>query len=158
MVPIFRLTPQHKDEKMKFLISLAMLCILTFSSSIYAQEISGFICNFASGVIDELNDGVMKRTTTNASDMPPITYSLNVKEHTAVMTSNGGASEVTPVIGKYSINFIEITNVGNLTTTTIYSPDSQQKKQSWFHAVHSRHIGVPDGAITSRYTGSCRTN
>ena len=61
-----------------------------------------------------------------------------------------------PVIvekGVRTITFIEVTETGNVMTTTAFV--EERTVDGRIPAVHSRHSSVPGGAVTSQYSGAC---
>lgn len=64
----------------------------------------------------------------------------------AYMVGNNGSNEVTPISGSDGISFIEVTDAGNVMTTSIVKSGA---------TVHSRNTIMFGDIIASQYFGTC---
>jgi hypothetical protein len=118
---------------MKYILFLIML----LSLSAHAETIT-YECAFSTFSDDE---GVYK-----AKKPLVLTYLIDGESKKSYLIGNAGSSEVTPVTSDNQISFIEITETGNVMTTTVASD---------LNAVHSRNSVMSNQLIPSQYYGKC---
>ena len=75
-----------------------------------------------------------------------LTFIVDGENNTAYMVGNNGSAEIAILSSSGNINFLEVTDTGNMMTTTI---DSKLK------SVHSRNSVLFGDLIASQYYGSC---
>ena len=75
-----------------------------------------------------------------------MTYLIDGATKKAYLLGNGGSNEVIPVPGESQISFVEVTQTGNVMTTTIVDD---------LQAVHSRNSAMFGKLLASQYYGSC---
>ena len=74
-------------------------------------------------------------------------FTLDTISNDAFMVGNNGLSQVMPVSNKDGITFVEVTNTGNVMTTTINTTDGE--------SVHSRNSIIVGGLVPTQYYGTC---
>ena len=77
-------------------------------------------------------------------------FTLDTLTNEAVIVGNNGLADVMPLDNKYGITFVEITDSGNLMTTTINMLDGE--------SVHSRNSIIAGGLVPTQYYGKCEIN
>ena len=70
-----------------------------------------------------------------------------------VIGADGFTWPVIATKGVRTVTFIEVTETGNVMTTTAFV--EERTVDGRVPAVHSRHTSVPGGAIPSQYSGAC---
>jgi len=79
---------------------------------------------------------------------------IDHKKRSARLIANAGASDVVVLMTESGLTFVERTQSGNLTFTTVfaeYAPNSRD-----FIAVHSRHVTGAGLPMPSQYHGACK--
>jgi len=80
---------------------------------------------------------------------------LDTKKGTGRMIGNVGSENVQVLVGDgNSIHIIERTPSGNMNITTVFNP--QRKNSNEYPIVHSRHLNLNGGPLTSQYVGLCK--
>ena len=77
----------------------------------------------------------------------------NNNDGTFVMKGNNGSSEGTTIRGNRGLSFIEVTELGNITTTTMVMVEPYGGKQE---AAHSRNMLINGKLLASQYYGTCQ--
>ncbi len=85
--------------------------------------------------------GLQKTSTTFA-----LTFIVDLPNESAYMLGNKGSSKVEIIQATDHMSFIELTDAGNIMTTTI-----DEKKNS----VHSRNTVIGGELVPSQYYGTC---
>lgn len=137
-----------------------VLCIfLMFSAAVNANEYANykFECDFNDGEIYDFQ----KNKFSESKGLGKIRFTnINSKNQTAKIIGNAGENDVhylagTNGFGVAKANFIEMSETGNIFTTTIFVDKNSKSRK--FSAVHSRHISIADGLpIPSINTGYCK--
>ena len=117
----------------KLLTTITLLC---FSVAANAAPITYF-CKYPLWSDEE---GVHEANDFN------LTFIVDEENNTAYMVGNNGTEEIVIIPSIGSTNFIEVTDTGNMMTTTI---DTKLK------SVHSRNSVLLGDLIASQYYGSC---
>ena len=78
--------------------------------------------------------------------------SIDVAARSAQLIGNAGAATVTLFASEGKLNFVEVTDGGNITMTSVFAlvPSGDPMP-----AVHSRHMMMLGMALVSQFTGSC---
>ena len=118
-------------------VMLTLSGILLFSVNVFAGTIT-YECKFSSF---SNSKGTHKEKTPMV-----LKYLIDDSTKKAYFLGNLGSSEVTPITSDSQISFVEVTDSGNLMTTTIV--DNLQ-------AVHSRNTVMLGTLLPSQYYGSC---
>jgi len=117
--------------------SLLMLGVFGLSPTANA-EITTFICDYKTWSDSEGNHAVNRPFV--------LTFIVDSETEKAYVKGNAGTEVVQIVTGDYALTFIEITDVGNVMTTTI---DSESI------SVHSRNGVILGELLPSQYYGTC---
>ncbi len=121
---------------MRYLIPAILLSL--FAASNVSAEIKTFVCDYPTWSDEEGNHP--------HKDPFVLTFILDGETGKAYLKGNLGTEDVQVIPGDNGITFIEITDTGNVMTTTI---------DLHAHSVHSRN-GVIFGELTpSQYYGTC---
>ena len=129
-------------------IGSTMLLVASIASA-FALEPKAFVCQFTQGISATYEASWAPRTLNEKMDL---TFAgLDPQQGRAQMIGNAGASDVRFWMGAWTWNFVEITDVGNVMTTTVF--DSKDGKS--YPAVHSRHTSVAGEPFPSQYRGIC---
>jgi hypothetical protein len=125
---------------------------LLLSNRAWASELpAAFVCEFTTGLFSAPEGA--RFVTSDAPDTMSMTYaSIDQEGGTAQMIANMGAADVTLLVGRNVVHFLEATEAGNLTLTTIHSASHPEGR---FFASHSRHIGSTKELLVSQYFGFC---
>jgi hypothetical protein len=135
---------------MKTVAIMGVVLLAGSPSEIYAAEPMAFVCSFTEGVIADVQARWAAKPTT---DVMNYTFAgLDPAMSSAQVIGNAGAATVHLIKGAHTWNFIEVTGVGNVMTTTVFkSADGRNHP-----AVHSRHTALSDGEpLPSQYRGMC---
>ena len=128
------------------MIKFIILSLILMTSNLFAEETS-FKCEYEYGYGTSVESGNFKSEIDNASNESlDAIYTVNASEGTAKIISSFESSALS-IPGPSSIHIIEITDRGNMNTTTIFLPSLE--------AVHSRHVDLL-GMFVSQYYGKCR--
>jgi len=114
-------------------------CLIGAAASIFSMGVSAITtleCNFSSYSDEEGNNKARF----------PLTFIIDKKSDKAYLLGNNGTSEVLMVDKGYGLTFVEITETGNVMTTTLTDN---------LKAVHSRNTVVVDRLVPSQYYGAC---
>ena len=123
-------------SKSRFAILIALV---TFGlSPIVSAEITTYICDYKTYSDEDGNHAVDKPFV--------LTFIIDSETGKAYMKGNLGTEDVQIVSGDDSLTFIEITDAGNVMTTTI-DPEA--------NSVHSRSPVLFGELIPSQYYGAC---
>ena len=79
---------------------------------------------------------------------------IDLKDGKARMIGNQGASDVVVILTPRGITFLERTESGNLSVTTVFTDYARGTHD--FVVVHSRHIGGLGSPLPSQYHGTCK--
>lgn len=110
-----------------------------------------FECQYAEGFswTDASGDFVGSRT----SGIPSLTFVIDSPKR-GRMIGNVGVADVAVIANAFGLTFLEITDLGNVITTSIFH-DPQLPSGSWT-SVHSRHINMIFGSVFSQSIGECK--
>ena len=130
-----------------------MMFGLLVSTNVFSQTQS-FRCNFSDGLVTNWDSG--KPSSKRMSDMNELVFDqLDTKKGTGRMIGNVGSENVQVLVGDgNSIHIIERTPSGNMNITTVFNP--QRKNSNEYPIVHSRHLNLNGGPLTSQYVGLCK--
>lgn len=114
-------------------------------------------CTFERSVTTSISDDgtVEAQFKENASDSLDLRFiDMDEANGLARLVGNAGVSPVFFLPGQAGqFSFVEMTQSGNLNTTTVFAVRSYDGKS---HATHSRHINFGSGgAIYSQWAGTC---
>jgi hypothetical protein len=114
--------------------------LLLFSASISISHANTFVCTYPKYAT---NDGLK-----NSKEDFVLIFVYDQNQDQYFVKGNVGAEEIAHSISNQGINFIEVTNSGNIMLTTI---------SSGLDSVHSRHTMIPGftDITASQYYGSC---
>ena len=116
----------------------------------FAAEPRAFICKFTQGAAARYDEAEWSVKVLN--EKMDLTFaSLNSQQGKAQLIGNARASDVQFWKGAWTWNFVEVTDTGNVMTTTVF--DRSNGKD--FPAVHSRHTSVAGEPLPSQYRGDC---
>jgi hypothetical protein len=118
-------------------IQILLIFYLGLAVQLFA-EVTTYFCTY-SHVSDQ--DGV-----NDAEDPFVLTFLMNEESGECYMLGKLGATQVIPVVKENQITFIEITETGNVMTTTI---------DSKLGTVHSRNTVILGEMSPSQYYGTC---
>jgi len=128
-----------------------------FDASNRLAAMKAVSCTFGEGTIRTLSAVEEPEPEATSMASPIIFSNIDIKGRKAVMGGNQGGANVLVLLGKGGLTFVEITEAGNIVTTTIF-PSRPRVGTKALLAVHSRHISAfPLGtnAIVSQYYGQC---
>jgi hypothetical protein len=115
-------------------------------------------CHRAEGICLQVHQGASARydeaewSVKVLNEKLDLTFAgLNPQQGKAQLIGNAGASDLRFWKGAWTWNFVEVTDTGNVTTTTVF--DASNGKD--FPAVHSRHTSVVGEPLPSQYRGIC---
>lgn len=110
-------------------------------------------CEFLVGVSTTWDTGkpVSEKATMSGA---MVFDSIDHKNNSARLIGNIGASDLMTIATAESITFLEVTDSGNVTITTVF-PEFVGKGRK-FIGVHTRHVSA-NGPIPSQYHGACET-
>lgn len=116
---------------------------IAFFISTAAASASTFVCTYPKY---SSSDGLK-----NTSDEFVLIFVYDQAKDKYFVKGNVGVEEVASMVTNQGINFIEVTNAGNMMLTTI---------SSGLDSVHSRHTMIPgfQDITATQYYGSCRKN
>lgn len=133
--------------KVAVIAATSLLAVLTTTS--LAVEPKAFVCKFTEGNSAKYEAGWSMKILNEKMDF---TFgSLDPQQGKAQLIGNVGASGVRFWKGTWTWNFVEVTDVGNINTTTVY--EALDGKD--YPAVHSRHPSLAGLAFPSQYRGVC---
>ena len=127
------------------MIKFIILSLILMTSNLFAEETS-FKCEYEYGYSTSVESGNFKSEIESSNESLDAIYTVNASEGTAQIISSFETSALS-IPGPSSIHIIEITDRGNINTTTIFLPSLE--------AVHSRHVDLL-GMFVSQYYGKCR--
>jgi len=118
-------------------------------SAAETREPMALVCPLHSAYFS-VYDGDKYRTGTSAEETLPLTFAaIDVPRRSAQLIGNAGASSVTALAEADKIVFIERTDSGNYTTTSVSMIDAR------FPAVHTRQMFMGSHILTSVFEGFC---
>jgi len=117
--------------------SLLVLGFFGFSPIVNA-EITTFFCDYETWSDNEGNHAVNRPFV--------LTFIVDSETDKAYMKGNLGTEDVLIITGDNSLTFIEVTDVGNVMSTTV-DPEG--------NSVHSRNSVILGELTPSQYYGSC---
>ena len=109
-------------------------------------------CVFSSGYVADWQTGKME-PKTDKTIMTAHFDAIDWKAGKARSLGNQGAANERVTLTPSGLNFIEETNSGNLTVTTVFA--AYKAGTNEFIAVFSRHMNILGVAIPSQYHGTC---
>lgn len=115
-----------------------LLILLLFPTLLFA-ETKTYVCNYTTYSDQDGNHKV-------GNDFI-LSYIVDTKNGMSYLIGNNGSTEVTKIETSDKISFIEITGIGNITTTTI---------DVKLNSVHSRNMVLYGELIPSQYYGTCK--
>jgi hypothetical protein len=146
-----------------FLVALCLSMPQGASSQTVAdvRHYTTFRCDFATSSVRILTT---QQTEIEKSDsMKDIVFAqVDYDAQRALKVGDNGSTPVFPVLGEETLHLLELTDISNLTTTTIFSKTGKltsvgSATQMVYRAVMSRHVaGLAPEGIVSQYYGSCR--
>lgn len=126
--------------------------ILIMTADALGAAPSALVCQFTPRHTANLDPSY--RATSSSERLSFTFAAINRTALTAQMVGNAGAANVHLVEGRGVLHFLELTDTGNLTTTSVF--ESEAKPGAPIPAVHSRHMTLfGNMPIVSQYTGSC---
>ena len=129
-------------------LSCAVLLLMSLAPGT-AQEVKAFVCRFNEGV-SATYEGRWRQAGT--SSVMEFTFAaLDATKGTAQFIGNVGASQVAFSRGAHTWNFLEVTDTGNMMTTTIF----ESADGGSFPVVHSRHTALGNAPLPSQSRGVC---
>lgn len=142
-----------------FLSCLSNAAALAFDEAAY-KELMGaktLKCSFDKGSHIDWSSGVPKISNSKYSDSKENSYaifdSIDLASKKARGVGSQGAVDVDLITTPTGITFIEFTQSGNLSVTTVFS--THEKDSNKFLAVESRHMDMVGQPIPSQYCGTC---
>ncbi len=126
---------------MKNVLLLVLFSVFGFANE---NKHTTFSCEFTTyaTVKGSFRDDVMKFTIVT-----------NDNNGTFTMKKNNGVSQGKTIRGDKGLSFIEVTELGNITTTTMASLPPVEDEQK---AVHSKNMLVGGKLLASQYYGTCQ--
>lgn len=79
---------------------------------------------------------------------------IDLRGKKAHLIGNQGASDVAALVTPAGITFIEESDFGNLSITTVFSDYAKGTRE--FVVVHSRHMSLPGTPLPSQFHGTCK--
>jgi hypothetical protein len=135
---------------MKAVITAATALSVVLGTAAFAAEPKAFVCKFTQGVSARYDETEWSVKVLN--EKLDLTFAgLNPQQGKAQLIGNSGASDLRFWKGAWTWNFVEVTDTGNVMTTTVF--DASNGKD--FPAVHSRHTSVVGEPLPSQYRGIC---
>jgi hypothetical protein len=134
------------------------LIFLLLSNVVYAADFNNataFQCEYDKVTIsDTLNGGNPNIKNERFS----LTFTnLDRRNNEATVTGNIGSSKISLINGQGIITFIEITNTGNVMTTSVYDVVKNSGTMGInYYSVHTRNYMSIKSSITSQYYGNCK--
>jgi hypothetical protein len=113
-----------------------------------------FVCEFTSRHSGTLKPAYVQERGQGAGHGLSITFaSVDLTKGTAQMVGNAGAAPVTVLANEGRMHFVEVTDAGNLSVTSVFVLSRSGEQ---LPAVHSRHMALLGAsAVVSQYTGTC---
>ncbi|MEP3113017.1 hypothetical protein [Nisaea sp.] len=112
---------------------------------------NALICEIASGTEAAVRETEHQPVEPKA--MSFVIAAIDYAQGTAQLIGAAGAVPLALIKGNSSVSFVEVTNYGNVTLTTVF-PDPNSKTE--FSVVHSRHMAGFAGAVVSQWLGHCQ--
>jgi hypothetical protein len=135
---------------MKVTVVAATALLASLGTAAFATEPKAFVCKFTQGASARYDEAEWSVKVLN--EKLDLTFAgLNPQQGKAQLIGNAGASDLRFWKGAWTWNFVEVTDTGNVTTTTVF--DASNGKD--FPAVHSRHTSVVGEPLPSQYRGIC---
>lgn len=123
----------------KHLIMLAALALAL--PALTVAKTRTFVCEY---ILLASPDGV--ETVDNGKFI--LTFIVDSETEKAYMLGNLVTEDVTLILNEDGLNFVEVTDTGNVMLTTIIRGG---------YSIHSRHSIISEEAVPSQYYGSCIT-
>ena len=131
-------------------MSLVLTVCLLASSALAAPAPKAFVCAFEGATVTTVDNGEIKKAAS--TDKMTLTYAaIDMAAGKAQLVGNIGAGEVAVIAAEFGYSFVEITAVGAVNLTTVFSTTL---KRGGFFAIHSRHVNIA-GPLVSQFAGSC---
>ena len=126
---------------MKNILLFVLLSLPTLSAEIKQTT---YVCEFPTY---STHKGTFK------SD-PEVRFTIMANDANGTYTLKGsrGQSEGNIILGDRGLSFVKVTNLGNITTTTMAMVPPYDKEQE---AIHSRNILASGKLLASQYYGTC---
>ena len=135
---------------MKVTVVAATVLFVVLGTAAFGAEPKAFICKFTQGAAAKYDEA--EWSVKVLSERMDFTFAgLSPQQGKAQMIGNAGASDVRFWKGAWTWNFVEVTDSGNVMTTTIF--DASNGKD--YAAVHSRHTSISGEPFPSQYRGIC---
>jgi hypothetical protein len=135
---------------MKVTVVAATALFAILGTAAFATEPKAFVCKFTQGASARYDKAEWSVKVLN--EKLELTFAgLNSQQGKAQLIGNAGASDLRYWKGAWTWNFVEVTDTGNVMTTTVF--DTSNGKD--FPAVHSRHTSVVGEPLPSQYRGTC---
>jgi hypothetical protein len=135
---------------MRFTIVAITVLFAVFGTNAVAAESKAFVCKFTQGAAARYDEAEWSVKVLN--EKMEFTFAgLNPQQGKAQMVGNVGASDVRFWKGAWTWNFVEVTDTGNVMTTTVFETSNGKD----YPAVHSRHTSVAGEPFPSQYRGIC---
>jgi hypothetical protein len=135
---------------MKVTVVAATALFAILGTDAFATEPKAFVCKFTQGASARYDEAEWSVKVLN--EKLDLTFAgLNPQQGKAQLIGNAGASDLRFWKGAWTWNFVEVTDTGNVMTTTVF--DTSNGKD--FPAVHSRHTSVVGEPLSSQYRGIC---
>lgn len=124
--------------------------VLAAMSEANAQAPKALVCDFTAQHVGALEPGYTRQKPT---DKLSFTFAaLDALKSSAQIIGNAGAAQVIYLDRFPRIQFIEITDAGNIAVTSVFAFSTDQP----LPAVHSRHMSFGGkSAVVSQYVGTC---
>ena len=136
------------EEMKKILCTMMVISGMLITRTALGKNLK-YSCTFSNPHIIEYKNSTFHEY--NGKDTLSIEYIYDTTTNKAYMIGNNGVSEEIAILTSSSqTTFIETTQSGNVTVTSIY-PSKTNKKPS----IHSRHINMLDGSVNSQFYGYC---
>lgn len=112
---------------------------------------SALVCAFDTASVSIYEDGVF--TTTQKPERLAFTIaSIDLAQRSAQLIGSVGVSPLLADAAPNQLVFLEATQTGNMTFTTVFL---EPRRGFVVSAVHSRHMLMSGGPIVSQYVGTC---
>jgi len=135
---------------MKTIATAAIALSAVLGTAAFANEPKAFVCKFTQGAAARYDEAEWSVKMLN--EKLDLTFAgLNSQQGKAQLIGNAGASDVRFWKGAWTWNFVEVTDVGNVMTTTVFEASGGKD----YPAVHSRHTSVAGEPFPSQYRGTC---
>jgi hypothetical protein len=131
----------------------AVLLIAALPGSLNAalsqSAVKAYVCDFTTGQTTSWNTNWASPESEAFASQTVFVFK---EKSRAQMIGHSGAADVLVVSGDLSFHFLERTDTGNFTLTTVFA---DVERPGFFPAVHSRHMNIFGQPRISQLRGSC---